>query len=293
MSAHVAVPRPRDVRVPREAVALASGGLALALMVAGGALPWLVLFHGLTVVRGFALDGGLLGGVTLVVVAVLVVMARQGSAAVLRPVAILGASVVIVDSVYSALRIASYAAAPGPAGGLTAPVPGVGSAVFALAGAALLAAAISTPAATGRIDTLAALRLVLTVSLIVAGTIHLLLTPEHLGASVLLGTGFLLAGVTQLALAGGVLFLPERRQWLVLYGIVVVNVALIGIYAFAVLVGLPFEAGHAEDAVGLTIGRGEPVDVKGGLDLLAEVAAVVLAVIIVSRSGSASRGRKA
>lgn len=36
-----------------------------------------------------------------------------------------------------------------------------------------------------------------------------------------------------------------------------------------------------------------PVDVKGGLDLLAEVAAVVLAVIIVSGSGAASRGRKA
>ncbi|MEY9851557.1 hypothetical protein ABH923_001235 [Leifsonia sp. EB41] len=293
MSAHVAVSRPWNVTVPREAVALASGGLALALMVAGGALPWLVLFHGLTVVRGFALDGGLLGGVTLVVVAVLVVMARQGSAAVLRPLAILGAAVVIVDSLYSALRIASYAAAPGPAGALTAPVPGVGPAVFALAGAALLAAAISTPAAAGRIDSLTALRLVLTVSLIVAGTIHLLLTPEHLGASVLLGTGFLLAGVAQLALAGGILFLPERPQWLVLYGIVVVNVALIGIYAYAVLVGLPLEAGHAEDAVGLAIGRGEPVDVKGGLDLLAEVAAVVLAVIIVSRSGSVSRARKA
>ncbi|MFE4467386.1 hypothetical protein ACFRFH_01115 [Leifsonia sp. NPDC056824] len=293
MSIHVAQPRPWSVTVPREAIALASGGLALALMVAGGALPWLVLFHGLTVVRGFALDGGLLGGVTLVVVALLVVMARNGSARVLRPVAVLGASLVIVDSLYSGLRIASYAAAPGPAGALTAPVPGVGPSVFVLAGGALLVAAISTPAAAGRVGLLVGLRATLTVSLIVAGTIHLLLTPEHLGASVLLGTGFLLAGVAQLALAGGILFLPERSQWLVLYGTVVVNVALIGIYAYAVLVGLPLEAGHAEDAVGLTIGRGEPVDVKGGLDLLAEVAAVVLAVIIVSRAGAVSRVRKA
>ena len=293
MSAHVAETRPWSVTVPREAIALASGGLALALMVAGGALPWLVLFHGLTVVRGFALDGGLLGGVTLVVVALLVVMGRYGNARVLRPVAIVGADLVIADSLYSALRIASYAAAPGPAGALTAPVPGVGSSVFALAGVALLVAAISTPAAAGRIGLLVGLRTILTVSLIVTGTIHLLLTPEHLDASVLLGTGFLLAGVTQLALAGSILFLPERLHWLALQGTVVVNVALIGIYVYAVLLGLPLEAGHAEDAVGLTIGRGEPVDVKGGLDLLAEIAAVVLAVLIVSRTGAVSGARKA
>ncbi|MGH1525837.1 hypothetical protein ACRAWC_18005 [Leifsonia sp. L25] len=293
MSIHVAETRPWRVTVPREAIALASGGLALALMVAGGALPWLVLFHGLTVVRGFALDGGLLGGVTLVVVALLVVMARHGGARVLRPVAILGAALVIVDSLYSALRIASYAAAPGPAGALTAPVPGVGSSVFALAGAALLVTAISTPAAVGRIGLHVGVRAMLTVSLIVAGTIHLLLTPEHLDGSVLLGTGFLLAGIAQLALAGGILFLPERLHWLVLYGTVVVNVALIGIYAYAVLVGLPLQAGHAEDTVGLTIGRGEPVDAKGAIDLLAEIAAVVLAVIIVPRTGAASRARKA
>jgi len=57
-----------------------------------------------------------------------------------------------------------------------------------------------------------------------------------------------------------------------------INVALIGIYIYAVIVGLPLDNGHgADETVGLSIGAGEPIDFKGGIDLIAEIAAVALA----------------
>jgi hypothetical protein len=123
-------------------------------------------------------------------------------------------------------------------------------------------------------------RLALTLLLVVAAIIHLILTPEHLGISTLLGIGFLLAGVAQLALAGLVLRWPQRTD-LVMGAIVIVNIALIVMYVYAVLVGLPLEAGHAaDDGGGLRIGSGEPVDLKGAIDLTVEIAAVALAVVI-------------
>jgi hypothetical protein len=161
------------------------------------------------------------------------------------------------------------------------PSPGVGPYVFAAAGAVLLAVAVIAPATPGRVSKQVAARLALSVVLLVAAIIHLILTPEHLGVSALLGTGFLLAGVAQLVLAGTALGARGRVEVFGLSAIVVVNVALIGIYVYAVLVGLPIEAGHAaDDAGGLRMGGGEPVDVKGGVDLIAEVAAVAIAAVI-------------
>ncbi len=286
MSSHALSTRSLRPGLTRRTIAVALTVLALGLMLAGGALPWLVLFNGLTVVRGFSLDGGLLAGVMLVVVALLVVLSRDGGARTLRPLAVVLSAGVVADSLFSAWKISAYVAAPGPTGLLTVPSAGAGAYVFAAAGTVLLAAAILVPASPGRLCARILVRLLLTVVVLVAAMIHLILVPEHLGVSPLLGAGFLLAGIAQLALAGAVLFGREgARDDVVMNAIVVVNVALIGIYVYAVLVGLPFGAGHQDDA-GLTLGAGEAVDLKGGVDLIVEIAAVVLAAVTLKRRSS-------
>jgi hypothetical protein len=83
-------------------------------MVAGGLLPWLSLFNGLTTVQGFSVDGGMLALVTLAVVALLFVQARHGGTRILRPIAILAAMAIVADSLYSAWRIATASVEPGP-----------------------------------------------------------------------------------------------------------------------------------------------------------------------------------
>jgi hypothetical protein len=260
--------------------------LAVALMVIGAALPWLVVFNGLTAIRGFSLDGGMLGGAVLAVVALLYVQARHGGARYLRPLAIVIAFAVAADSVYSAWRIDQYIAAPGPTGVLTAPAPGSGPYVLAFAGVLLVVAAAIAPAAPGRLTGRSIARLALALLLLIAATIHLILTPEHLGISTILGLGFLAAGLAQLVLAAAALGGRGVVAAMGMNAVVVVNIALIAIYVYAVLVGLPIEAGHADDAVGLALGAGEPVDVKGGVDFAAEVAAVVIAAVLsLGRSG--------
>jgi hypothetical protein len=254
-------------------------------MLVGGFLPWLSVFRGLTELRGFALDGGLLAFIVLAVVAILLVQARRGGGRVLRPIAVIGAAAVIADSLLSAVRIAAFVRTPGPAGALIEPSAGPGPLVFAVAGGALLAAAVVAPAAHGRLSVRASLGLVLAVLLLAAGVIHLILTPEHLGISVLLGLGFLAAGLAQVTLAGLAVGAPRRVEMLVMAAVIVVNAALIVLYLYAVLVGLPFESGHADDA-GIRFGAGEPVDLKGGLDFVVEIAAVAVAgFLALGRSG--------
>jgi hypothetical protein len=262
------------------------------LMIAGGLLPWIVLFNGLTVVDGFSLDGGLLAFLVVAVVALLFVQARHGSVWILRPIAIVTASAVVADSLYSAWRISVYVGAPGPTGVLADPSPGAGPYVFAAAGAVLVAAAVIAPAAPRRMGGRIAALLTLALLLLVAASIHLILTPEHLGVSTLLGVGFLLAGLAQLGLAGFALSAPSRAETIGMDVVIVVNLALIVIYVYAVLVGLPLEAGHAaDDAVGLRLGAGEPIDLKGGIDLIAEVAAVGIAAVLALRRDRMSPGR--
>jgi hypothetical protein len=263
----------------RGRVSLALCITALGLMLVGGFLPWLSVFHGLTELRGFSLDGGFLAFIVLAVVAILFVQAQQGGARVLRPIAVIAAGAVIADSIVSAGRIAAFVRTPGPAGAVIEPSAGPGPVVFAVAGGALLAGAIVAPAALGRLGARASLRLVLAVLLLAAAVIHLILTPEHLGISTLLGLGFLAAGLAQVALAGLVVGAPRRVEMLVMAAVIAVNVALIVLYLYAVLVGLPFESGHTDDT-GIRVGAGEPVDLKGGVDFVVEIAAVAVAGIL-------------
>jgi hypothetical protein len=213
---------------------------------------------------------------------------------VLRPLAVVGGLIVAADAVLSAVRIAGYVADPGPAGPLAQPSAGAGPWVMAAGGLLLAAAAVVAPVARRRFEHGAMLQLPLAAVLLVAGTIHLLLTPEHLAESTLLGAGFLLAGVAQVVLA--VLVLLRRPSDLVLTAAIAVTVALIALYAYAVLVGLPFgehEEHMATAEAGLVLGAGEPVDLWGFVNLLAELAALPLAGVLLGRATADVREEEA
>jgi len=271
----------------RHTAALVLAAVAVALMIAGALLPWLVVFNGLSAVRGFSLDGGLLAFVTLAGISLLYVQAAYGGARVLRPIVVILAALVVADSLYGGWRISAYVAAPGPAAALIRPSAGAGPYVFAVAGAVLLVAAAVAPSSRGRLGARRIARLGLAILLLLAAVIHLVLTPEHLAVSGMLGAGFLVAGLVQLGLAAFTLLAPDRLLPIGMNLVIVVDVALIVLYLYAVVVGLPFEAGHAADDAGLRLGAGEAVDVKGGIDLLAEAGVVGIAAFLAggSRAG--------
>ncbi|NEM89934.1 hypothetical protein [Galbitalea soli] len=261
----------------RSLPALGLGGTAVLLLTAGAASPWLLLFNGLTTVRGIALDGGPLAVLGLIGLALVVTIARRGDSRVLRVIAALAGGLIAADSLLSAARIGAYVAAPGPAAALTAPSAGVGPWLMAAGGAALLTTAIVVPGTATRLVRADVARVLLAVALIVAAGIHLMLTPEHLGESTLLGAGFFVAGLAQLALAAVVLL---RRDDRALGLAITLSIALLAVYAYAVLVGLPLDAGHSEDAIGLRLGAGEPVDLKGLVTVLAEIGTIAAAVVV-------------
>lgn len=131
---------------------------------------------------------------------------------------------------------------------------------------------------------------VLAALLLVPGWIHLELTPEHLAISPILGAGFGLSAVVQLGLAAIIGFGSRPLVVPAAIAAIGVNVVLIALYAYAVLVGLPFEAagheamaGHAHEAAGLALGRGEPVDALGGVTFVAEMAGAAQAIRLLRR----------
>ncbi|MEA2518769.1 MAG: hypothetical protein QOF49_849 [Chloroflexota bacterium] len=273
----------------RSVIAAVMAASGLALVALGSALPWVVLFRGLQPEPGFLLDGGKLAGVAVASAVALLVSSRIGGSTVLRLAALAGAAVVVGDSLLVHAHIAAYVADPGPAGPLTQPSSGPGAVVMAVGGVLLLAAAGIAPLAGRPLPSGMRLRLGLASALFVAGWIHLLLTPEHLGESAILGTGFLVAGITQVVLAGLVIARPH--DW-VGYAVVAVNVSLIAIYANAVLIGLPF-GGDDHEAAGLVIGAGEPVDVFGAMTTVAQVIGVALAVAGLGRAAEAVGNERA
>ncbi len=257
------------------------------LMIVGVALPWLIVFGGLTAVIGFSLDGGYLAGIMVAVVGLLYVAARHGGARILRPVALVGSAAILADSLYSAWRIAAYVAHPGPTAVLTIPSAGPGPYVLAAGAATLLVAAILSPSRVAPLEKQIGMRLLLGLVLLTAASIHLILTPQHLSESPLLGIGFLLAGIVQLASATFVLLRTDDRG---INLVLLVSVALIAIYLYSVFIGFPLDSGHdTETAAGFRIGAGEPIDLKGAINAIAEIAAIPLALIL-ARHTSATRG---
>ncbi len=114
----------------------------------------------------------------------------------------------------------------------------------------------------------------------------MVLSPEHLAESTLLGTGFLVSGILQVGLAAAVV---RRPQDALLSLSLMINAALMALYFYAVLVGLPF-AGSAdsEHSTGLAIGAGEPIDAAGAVAKLAELAALCLAIVLMRRTARSS-----
>jgi hypothetical protein len=249
-------------------------------------------FNGLEPLPGFRLDGGDLAGLALASAALLLVAARHGGSRLLRPAAALGAVVVAAGALNSAYRISVYVADPGPTAALAAPTQGVGPLVMAAGGVVLAAGAVVVPLPARAMDRATVVRVGLAAVTFVAAWMHLVLTPEHLAESTLLGLGFLGAGLLQLGLAAVIV---ERRSESALSLLVVVDVALLAIWAYAVLVGLPLAEGghdHGGGATGLVIGHGEPIDLAAAITKVAELASLALALLVLGGSTPGLRRRR-
>ena len=157
-------------------------------------------------------------------------------------------------------------------------------------------------------------------ALSLAGAVHLLLAPDHFGESALMGVGFLCSAFAELGLALAVLLKPRRFTYVAVIG---ASAALIALYAYNVMIGLPFSgasrdgnplsgAGHSDahhpiaaehetehDAEahpegghhsgGIALGAGEAVDMLGATTKLSELAAIGLAAALVLRSRVSTR----
>lgn len=265
----------------RRTVAVAAGAAGLALVAVSAAMPWLTIFHGTTPLRGFRLDGGDLSGLALTCALLLVVAGRRGGGRVLRPVAGLLALAVAAGALHSWRSIAAYVTDPGPAAALTAPTGGPGPLVMSAGGLLLFGAAIAAPLSRRPMAAADRLPLGLAALLFAAGWMHLVLTPEHFGESAVLGAGFLTAALVQLVLAGLALERPSDGVW---SAAVILNTALVVIWMYAVLHGLPFGGDeHGAEGTGLRIGVGEPVDLAAVVTKLAEIVAIGLAVLLMRR----------
>ena len=273
--------RPIPQLSTRSSITMALALLTAAFTVAGLATPWLTLFNGLSPVPGASLDGGYLAAVIAISLATLFVMTTRGGGNILRSIAALGGAVVVADSVFSAARISAYVAHPGAAAALTAPAAGPGPYFALISGIALIGTAIAAPVAQTRLEKSMVLRLLLCAALIVAADIHLILTPQHFDESPLLGAGFLAAGLAQLALATYAIGRNDDRP---IGFLIAVTIALIAIYIYAVLIGLPLDTGHIHTTSGLQIGYGERVTITGLTNVLAEIAAIPLALTAYRRA---------
>ena len=275
-----------DTLSGRQAAAVAVGAVGLVLVGVSAGMPWLTLFHGYTPLRGFRLDGGDLSGMALAAALLLVVAARHGGGLLIRPVSALLAVAVVAGALRSWRGIAAYVADPGPAAALTAPTGGPGPLVMALGGVALLVAVFLVRLPSRPLAAPTRLPLALAALAFVAAWMHLVLTPEHFGESAILGAGFLLSAVVQLVLAALAVERPSERVWSLL---VMVNTALIVVWAYAVLHGLPVGGNeHGADGGGLVIGSGEPIELAAAVTKLAELGGIAVALVLMRRASRAT-----
>jgi multidrug transporter EmrE-like cation transporter len=264
-------------------IAVAGLGIGGLVMVGlGAALPWITIFHGLTPVNGLSGDGAYLVGLAIGAALLGIVYLRSGRPRPLKWLAAGAAALTVIYAGFDAWRIAGYVADPGPAGPLAAPVFGPGSLVLMVGALMLLASVLLTPWRRRGLPVGMALPLLTAVSLFTAGWIHLALTGEHLDEATILGIGFLLSGVVQIALAATVALRPRGYAY---FGVVAVNAAVIFLYAYAVLKGLPF-GGH-DHGGGLVLGSGESIDLAGAVSKAAELLSLVAAFVLLGRGAPA------
>jgi hypothetical protein len=104
--------------------------------------------------------------------------------------------------------------------------------------------------------------------------LHLAQTGEHLDESVLLGTGFVLAGIAQIGM-GIMAVRPGRGPY---RAIVALNLVLIALYAMHVATGLPLpDAKEAADEVRGLFGEREAIEPLALVTKLAEIVGIAVA----------------
>ena len=255
--------------------------LGLVLVGVGTALPWVTIYRGLTVLRGLDGDGSALSGLAAGAVLLWVIYLRAGRP---LPLQLLAASACLLTAGYAAFdvwRITRYVAAPGPTGPLATPVFGPGSVVVVAGGTVLLAAVLLTPTRQRHLPPGLSLPLLAAAALFAAGWIHLMLTGPHLQEATILGLGFLVAGVAQVALG---IVIGMRPGQLAYHAVVAVNASLIFLYVYAVVRGLPI--GSDDHGGGLVLGSGEAVDLAGAVSKGAELLSLVLAFVLLGAGSS-------
>ncbi len=251
-----------------------AAGAGAAAVVVGALVPWVSLFHGLTTVSGLGADGFFLIGLALGTMLLLAWSGRLGRPASVRRLAAVLATAIVAVSVFDWWRIVHFVADPGPVAPLAVPSAGPGPLVAAGGGLLLLAAILATRPGAVRLPRGTWPRVVLAGLLGVAAWIHFDIVGEHLGQTVLLGLGTLGFGVAQAALA--VLLVVSPKRW-ALDLVVAVDAALVFLYAFNVLVGLPF-AKAEPFSPGLLLGQGEAVGLRGAVALICEISAMGTAI---------------
>ena len=271
------------VRPSRATLAVSCAALGLVVVALSDAMPWLTLFNGQSPIAGFRLGGGDLSGLAVAAVALTLVAGRHGGARILKPVAVVFAALAVLGGVSAELSITSYVRAPGPTAALSAPSAGPGPMALVAGGVLILVAVLTAPVSRRPLSGTLRLPLLLAASTFVAGWMHLLLTPEHLEVAALLGSGFLVSGLAQLALAVLAVERPSDRTWSLL---VMLNIALVAMWAYAVLVGLPFAGDEHGAGAGLVVGSGEPIDLAAVITKVAELAGIAMALVLMRR-GSA------
>lgn len=142
-------------------------------------------------------------------------------------------------------------------------------------------------------------RLVAGLGALVAGVLHLLLAPHHLGEAVWLGVGFLVVGVAQCGLAATIGLL---QRTVALAAVVVAHLGLLAAYVLTrtveVAVMPPHDVGHAVDHLPVRGGLGEGVPLLPGsrvepvapLDLVVLAGEVVVVLALLTMLPARARG---
>lgn len=261
------------------------------LLVAGGAicvavsafLPWVVVFGGLQSVRGIDVPVVLLAeGASALALAAWVLGHREGKPRALWLLAVIAGVASVAYGALEVQRLVSFLSSPGPTGALLEPVAGPGAPLFVLGSLLMVAGIAMTGSRRIRVSFVVRRNGVLALALFGAGWIHLTLTHQHINESALLGLGFGLAALAQLALSAAAIRAPRNSIYLL---IVAINIGLIVLYAYNAAVGLPLgDSGHDHGGglVSFSIGHGEPIDLYGIVCEVLQVLAIVIAFLHLS-----------
>lgn len=227
MTAATALTHSHSARFDAAAVVTVAGGAAV---VAGTVLPWLSTAAGLQVLTGLdGVNGRLLaGGGLAAILAGLVALKRASAvwASAMLGFALLAFSSWLLVALLGTLR--ELAANP-----LVLAQAGPGLFVTTAGAAAVFSPLLwKAPAAPARTSTApsALWPISLAVAAVVAGLVHVAVSPQHMGEHLLLGAGMLAVGVAQLGLAPAVLLRPSRTT---LRLAVIGNAAAIVVWALA------------------------------------------------------------